>query len=335
MQNNKPLFSIIVPIYKVEQYIERCVQSILCQSYNNFELILIDDGSPDNCGAICRKYASIDKRIRLIHQKNKGISGARNTGLSLAEGEYLYFIDSDDWIEKNTLNILAKEIKTNYSDVIIFGYTEVTSDTKIKIRMAKEAAYKFNLDVVKENLICDKWRNYVWNKCFKRKLFVGETFPNGQVFEDLYIIPSIVYKAESISVIPDILYNYNKDNISSITSKTNSRKEYDFLLAVLKNYKLAKTEKLPYAEFCRSSVIEQAQKTLYIYIKDGLLDEEKYNLVENYCIKSLIDSINDPERRYKCFRNAAMIEFRKKNIIQCINNMYQYVINKAVYKFKF
>lgn len=255
-------FSVIVPVYNAELYLDKCIRSIIEQTYNNFELILVNDGSSDGSGRICDEYAQIDCRIRVIHKVNGGPGDARNAGIDIAEGEYFCFVDADDWIVKEALQFLADEIYTNKPDVIIFGYAEVVNGKEIEHNFC----INYKINQIKENIVSDIWPSYSCNKCFKRKLFAGETFPNGQVFEDLYIIPSIVYKAESISVIPDILYNYNKDNISSITSKTNSRKEYDFLLAVLKNYKLAKTEKLPYAEFCRSSVIEQAQKTIYIYI---------------------------------------------------------------------
>ena len=108
--NNQPLLSVIIPVYKVEKYLRRCLDSIVNQTYKNLEIILVDDGSPDNSGKICDEYAQNDKRIKVIHQKNKGQGAARNTGIIAANGELITFVDSDDWIENNTYEIMVSEL---------------------------------------------------------------------------------------------------------------------------------------------------------------------------------------------------------------------------------
>lgn len=326
-----PVFSVIVPVYNVEQYIDRCIQSILDQSYRNFELILVDDGSSDNSGTICDKYVVDDKRVKIIHQENKGLSAARNVGMELAKGEYLYFVDSDDWIEKETLQVLADEIRLNKSDVIIFGYKEVTRTVTNSIIMIESKEY-IDAGIVKENLICDKWRNYVWNKCFRRKLFTGIEFPVGRIYEDLYIVPTVVYGAKIISVLPDVLYNYNRENVSSVTSFTNSSKEYDFFIAVLQNYKLAVSKNLTYAEFCKCRMVEQAQSVLLLNCKDELIDSNKLELLEKCSAISSITSLKNLELRYKCFRRNAIIEFKRRNLLKYIANLYYYLVYKILYK---
>lgn len=116
MKIYNPLISVIIPVYKVEKFLHRCVDSVINQTYKNLEIILIDDGSPDNCGNICDEYAKKDTRIKVIHQENQGLSGARNSGLNIAKGEYIYFIDSDDYIKKNTLENM---IKYSEKDILI------------------------------------------------------------------------------------------------------------------------------------------------------------------------------------------------------------------------
>lgn len=326
-----PLFSVIVSVYNVEQYIDRCIQSILNQSYKNFELILVDDGATDNSGTICDKYVVDDERVRIIHQENKGVSAARNAGIELAEGEYLYFVDSDDWIENDALQVLADDICLNKPDVIIFGYKEISSTATNSVVMI-ESKEHIDAGLIKENLICDKWRNYVWNKCFRRKLFTGIEFPVGRIYEDLYIVPTVVYGAKTISILPDVLYNYNRENITSITSFTNSYKLHEFFIAILQNYKLAVSNNLPYVELCRCRVIEGAQIVLLWHLKDGLLDSNKVELLAKYCTISSITSLKNPELRYKCFRRNAIIELKRRNLLQYIANLYYYLIYKIRYK---
>lgn len=103
---NQPLLSVIIPVYKVEKYLRQCVDSVINQTYKNLEIILVDDGSPDNCGKICDEYAEKDKRVKVIHQLNKGLSGARNTGTEQASGEYIAFVDSDDWLDVHMLSLI-------------------------------------------------------------------------------------------------------------------------------------------------------------------------------------------------------------------------------------
>ena len=117
-----PQISIIVPVYNVEPYLHKCIDSILAQTFTDFECILIDDGSPDNCPAICDEYATKDNRIILLHQKNAGVSAARNAGLNIAKGEWIGFVDSDDWIEKNALELLYNKQRETSADIIIGSF---------------------------------------------------------------------------------------------------------------------------------------------------------------------------------------------------------------------
>ena len=122
---DEKLISVIVPVYNVERYLRQCIESITNQSYKNLQIILIDDGSKDNSGKICDEYAEKDKRVEVIHKENTGVSAARNTGLDNAKGEWITFVDADDWVEKNFCEILIKKATENESDCIACGYNKV------------------------------------------------------------------------------------------------------------------------------------------------------------------------------------------------------------------
>lgn len=124
--------SIIVPVYNVEKYIHKCIDSILAQTYRNLEIILVDDGSPDNCGKICDEYASNDNRIIVIHQKNGGLSAARNAGLNKSTGNFIVFVDSDDYLEISAIEDCIHYIKTNNYDILIFNWYDVYLDDQLK-----------------------------------------------------------------------------------------------------------------------------------------------------------------------------------------------------------
>ena len=126
-----PKLSVIVPIYNVEQYIHKCVDSILNQNFKDFELILVDDGSPDSCGKICDEYAQKDERVKVIHKVNGGLSDARNFGLEKAKGEYVSFIDSDDWVDENIYSESLKYMEENDLDIVCFDVTEVRTNKNL------------------------------------------------------------------------------------------------------------------------------------------------------------------------------------------------------------
>lgn len=228
------LFSIIVPVYKVEKFINRCIKSILKQSYKNFELILVDDGSPDRCGVICDEYALKDLRIKVVHQKNMGLSAARNTGIRMATGKYICFVDSDDYISEDYLLEFAKEIDKNVSEIIICGYTEIKGKNKIERNF-----YDLDIDNIRRSIVLRSWAPAAWNKCYKKYLFEDELFPVGQTMEDLFLIPSLFLKTDKISCIDKALYYYDTNNPSSIMNTMNTLKEYDDFLAYSRLIKLA------------------------------------------------------------------------------------------------
>ncbi len=227
---NTPEISIIVPVYKVEQYLQRCLDSILAQTFTDFEAILVDDGSPDSCGEICDKYAQNDSRIKVLHKENGGLSSARNAALDIATGKYVMFVDSDDWVEPDFCKSAYELVSNKGVDIVSFGFNNVIIDDKSQIKKtlprATQAPRFIHLSEAIEQLITrkDVIFNLAWNKIYIRELFDDVRFPVGRTYEDNATTYLLFIKAKKIYVSDVILYNYVKrnDSISAIWNKPRS-----------------------------------------------------------------------------------------------------------------
>lgn len=242
MDKNTELISVVVPIYGVEKYLKRCLDSILRQSYTNLEIILVDDGSPDACGKICDEYQLKDQRISTVHQDNKGLSGARNTGLEHSSGKFIIFIDSDDFIEDKMIEILYQNIKETDSDVSICGYYQVkeneidqihkdSSPHVVRTLSRKECLeqllyHKSGIDIV------------TWNKLYKTRLFDNVRFPQGKIYEDFATIPFAIHKASRVCVTTEKLYYYIQREGSINASQKMNNKIFDLIenVSVLEDF---------------------------------------------------------------------------------------------------
>lgn len=210
MENTEtlPLISIIVPVYNVKNYLEKCLQSICGQTYKNLEIILIDDGSSDGSGELCDLFAQRDGRIKVIHQTNAGQSAARNRGLAVAQGELLGFVDSDDWIEPDMYEFLYHLLKENGADISICShYIETAVKTRVKHSSGQFSS--FSREEAIRTLVEDKRiRNYMWDKLYKRQLFAGIYFPVNRVFEDIAVSYQIFYKTQKVVMQDCPKYHY-------------------------------------------------------------------------------------------------------------------------------
>ncbi|MBC2580565.1 glycosyltransferase [Clostridium sp. DJ247] len=227
--------SIIVPIYNVEKYLEKCLKSILGQTFKDFELILVNDGSPDNCGCICDIYSKLDSRIRVIHKENGGLSSARNAGIDLATGEYIGFVDSDDWIDVNMYESLYSIAKETDADIVQCRFKESYDE---EINNIKNNTNKFKwvdkFDAL-NNLIAYGETHVqmvvAWNKLYKKNLFNGIRFPNGKIHEDEFTTYKLLYKSNKIALTEDELYYYRQTPNSIMNAKFN-KKRLDYLEAL-------------------------------------------------------------------------------------------------------
>ena len=204
-----PKASVIVPVYKVEEYLEKCVQSILAQTERDFELILVDDGSPDRCGALCDSLAQTDSRIRVIHQENQGLGGARNTGIREARGDWLLLVDSDDWIEPKILEKAMEAGLREEADLVMFAFRTVDEQGRelgvFREDMPKERG--ITLQEHKEALLTAPC---AWNKLYRRGFFQGTglAYPPRVWYEDLRTSPKLMAKAGRMVFLDEVGYNY-------------------------------------------------------------------------------------------------------------------------------
>lgn len=220
-----PLISVVVPVYKVEKYLKKCVDSIIAQTYKNIEIILVDDGSPDSCPEICDEYAEKDSRVKVVHQQNGGLSAARNSGIKAAAGEYISFVDSDDFIQPLYIEQLFITARDSGAPVSMCSYSydenglnsEIINDFKI---------YTAH-DAVKEILTEKAFTTSAWSKLYKTDLFGDILFPEGAIFEDYAAIPRIISKAGSAAYVDSKLYYYTV-NTDSITKSFFSKKHMQY-----------------------------------------------------------------------------------------------------------
>ena len=206
----KKLISVIVPVYNVEAYLERCVDSILKQTYKELEIILVDDGSPDNCGKICDKLAERDDRIRIIHKKNGGLSSARNAGIEIANGEYIGFVDSDDYLNPHMIEKMVNEaIRTN-SDIVTCGYCIEYKGLSIPVSPMRKKTMD-SLSALRALSQNKGINNYPWGKLYAASCFKDVKFPDEKKgFEDTYTVFKAIYNANRVSIMPNCYYHYVK-----------------------------------------------------------------------------------------------------------------------------
>lgn len=231
------LVTLIIPIYQAEQYLNNCLETIVHQTYDNLEIILVDDGSTDKSSLLCDEWAMKDTRIKIIHKKNEGRSIARNVGLNNATGDYIVFVDSDDWISNTMIEKLIKNLECTNADMSICQFINVFSDGRMKKNTTFNSGIKlfnrkefFSL-LLKDDVIT----NHLWRVLFKRKMISGVKFPSQMDFEDIYTMPDLVRLCKKIVYTDDAEYFY-RFNDKSIVHRVNVNQYYDHYLAITRSY---------------------------------------------------------------------------------------------------
>ena len=236
------LVSIVVPIYNVEKYLDRCISSIASQTYRNLEIILVDDGSPDNCPSICDEWAKKDSRIVVVHKENEGLGRARNTGIDNATGEYICFFDSDDYIEYDTIEACVKIASDNNADLVVFGHDDVTPDMKqIGVHIPKSPKNIFSGEEIKKELLpnslyCnlqsgEDWNMVMsaWNKLYSMDVIRKNTWrfvsERDIISEDFYSLTELYGYLNCVCVIDKAFYHYVVNNSSLSRSYRTDRFE--------------------------------------------------------------------------------------------------------------
>lgn len=276
------LVTVIIPIYKAEKYLDRCIISVVHQTYQNLEIILIDDGSPDLCPELCDKWAQKDNRIRVIHQANRGISEARNVGIANANGKYILMVDSDDYLYDGMVEVLYKALTTEDSDLAICDFQkgieesfDFSYDSEISVEVidGETALYRIYLGD-------EKALQYVapWGKLYKKKLFDKIQYPESKIFEDIFVTHQLLFRCEKIAVIPQKLTYYFQNPTSIMNSKFHVGK-LDYLPALkqridfFQEHHLKKLQEIAYEEYLHALIWE------YSRVNDLLGDKEQMKYI--------------------------------------------------------
>ncbi len=230
-----PLISVIVPVYNVEKYLPKCVDSIMKQTLNDIEIILVDDGSTDFSGDLCDEFSREDNRICVIHKENGGASSARNAGIESAKGKYLMFVDGDDWVEPKFCEAPYIIAEKNNADTVAFGYKNVYSDG-IVVNSEEYKEEGILSEEIKLERIKDDINIAVWNKIFRKELFNDLRFPEGFTCEDLAITHKCIYESDKVYLTNQYLYNYRRNRYGSAMNSLTLKYYSDWFILAQKRY---------------------------------------------------------------------------------------------------
>ena len=287
------LISVIVPVYKVEKYLDRCVESIVNQTYKNLEIILVDDGSPDNCPAMCDEWAKRDSRIKVIHQENAGLSAARNIGLDIATGDYIGFVDSDDYIHCKFYECLIKAFEEESIDISYCGMLFVYSQSSIDLTISG------TMNIVVENrnstmhrlIYVDGLDNHVMNKLYRRSILDGLKFESGRLHEDVIFQFQCIDRCKNVGKIDCDLYYYvqRQDSIvhtASLKSLLDSFEAHMFRSSMLMD---------KYADLNTALIVHNCINALpcwgYLVVHESCLSSQQKSVLvelENYIDENVV-----------------------------------------------
>lgn len=299
-----PLISVIVPIYKVERYLPQCIDSIIKQTYNNLEIILVDDGSPDQCGIICEKYAKKDNRIKVIHKNNGGLSDARNVAIDVSTGEYILFIDSDDYVATNHIEHLYHILITSHADMAIeWGQTFYEGTTPVIDTLNGKKEVILDSDEALTNMFYQKnFDTSAWAKLYKRNLFDNIRYPKGWLYEDLPTTYRLIQKCKKV-VFSDYKSYYYLLRNNSIEGAPFKPLKYESCIKII--------QQLEQDRHCMSANVQKALDCKIVSFAFHILLEvpNTYNNIR----KDLFNIIKN-KRKNILFNNKA----RKKTRIACL-----------------
>lgn len=259
------LVSVIVPVYNVERFLDTCITSLVRQTYENLEIILVDDGSTDSCSTICDDWAKKDDRIVVIHKKNGGLSDARNAGLERATGEWIMFVDSDDFVCLDMVRVALGVAEKNQSDLVAFGYLQVCEDcngVQLYSTQIRETLYE-KQELLRQFVKDGDGSMVAWNKLYRKEIWNELRYPVGKIHEDEFVIVDILQNISRATVIDTILYYYRQRK-GSIIDKKNRKSDYD----VLEAFDLRCKKLLDDKELYQSALNLYLQQIIEIYPRE-------------------------------------------------------------------
>ncbi len=284
-----PTVSVIIPVYKTENFICRCIDSVRRQSYKNLEIILIDDGSPDRCGEICDDYEKKDERIRVFHQENQGLSGARNAGIKHSTGEWIYFLDSDDYISSAAIEKMVETAEAGKYDIVVAGYSIVKIGKKI-VDCSTNWQRTDDLAEIRRKIILDELPNFACGKLYKKELWKNIRFPLNQLVEDMQVNGKLFFKAGSACVIPDSLYFYSRENENSLSRGKDVfnfvKMKYGRFLGWKKHAEIAGQYMPSCEKLCREKAIIHGIKALVVNAGTDILEKSAVDDIKKYILEN-------------------------------------------------
>ena len=217
------MISVIVPVYNIEKYLRRCLDSVINQTYRELEILIVDDGSTDSSGAICEEYGEKDNRIKVFHMENRGLSAARNRGLDEAKGEWIGFVDSDDWIEPYMYETLLNCVHSTKSDISCCGYCRQYANNETVIQVVPKVTTIEDEELISAAMEGNPFTLYAWNKLYKKELFDDCRFPEGMLFEDIATTWRLLIRCHRVTCVPNVFYHYTirKDSIGNTKTMKN------------------------------------------------------------------------------------------------------------------
>ncbi len=319
MREACPLISIIVPVYKVERYLEKCVKSIQNQTYSNLEIILVDDGSPDNCGKMCDELAENDSRIRTVHRENGGQSAARNSGLSVAAGDYIGFVDSDDYIDKDMFECLYDAMASQEADLAVCNARSVSESGRVVKKHEGNGKTECFIGKDAYDRIIPTLNNSVWNKLFKKEVIGKTLFPVGQIHgEDFIFLLEYLKKVRKVARVNADKYNYLQRE-GSITGGVFSEKKLDEISSKDTIYEIIKENFPDYEAIAKKWCFTARMNVVRGIIKNKAEKKFSEELEENR--KYILKNFNGIRQKLRCkekveYRLYAACPFLYKILIQ-------------------
>ena len=307
------VISVIIPVYNGEKYLSESIESVLKQSYKDTELILINDGSIDNSLEICQRFQKKDKRIKVITQSNQGLSSARNTGIDNSNGEYLFFLDADDILEEDTLELMHKSIEKKLDTIVVCNFNKFKKNIVRDEKKYNYGIVNYSKEKYFEEIFLLEKNTYAWGELIPKKMMLGIKFPLGKYFEDMATMYKIILQAKEIIYIEKPLLWYRQHD-GSIVSSISEKKSKDYIEAVDTMCKYV-SEKIP--------ALKEKSKVIQCYCKIAVIERENQFQDKSFIV----------EQKKFVKNNVSFAKKQARNLMQKIK-FYLYEISPKIY-FKF
>lgn len=281
----KPKVSIIVPVYGVEKYIRQCLNSLLAQRYTPLEIIVIDDGSPDKCPEICDEYAQKNSNIILLHQANRGVGYSRNRGISIASGDYICFVDPDDWIEPNMISAMANAAIEQNADIVICDWQTCDVAGNNCVLHTQNIDNNWGAEKIRDEFLLDHYPNFLCNKLFHKSIWRGLSIPMDTDLEDLYICAELFIRSRKNYYVPHGLYYY-RVHASFASTREKVRRKHGMFAAWHEHERVCEKYHLLPLKYSRQRALKAAISLLTINEASPYLTQKQKEDVQEYLRES-------------------------------------------------